>query len=181
MVEVENVYRCVQVEWNASHEEYIAEIYRLLKDQENKIFDLTYGNHDVMDYVEDRIKDENTFVVVSLDSNNKVCAFFMLSDIKMYKEHIHSCEVHCAVAKGSWGKTSRTIGNEFISYLKENLVPIKRIVASVPQHNFGVVKLLKDLGFKHEGTFKNDLVFKNKQGEEKYYDALVYSLIRKDI
>lgn len=181
MVEVENVYRCVQVEWKAEHEDYIAEVYRLLKDQENKIFDLVYGIKNIMDYVEFRIKDEDSIVVVSLDSNNKVCAFFMLCNIVPYKDHIHSCEVHCAVGKRSWGKTSRVIGKCFIEYLANNVKPIKRITASVPQHNFGVIKLLKDLGLKHEGTLKEDLVFFNKNGEERYYDSLLYSLLRKDI
>ena len=34
------------------HEDYIAEIYRLHKEQAHKIFDLVFGDYDVMDFIE---------------------------------------------------------------------------------------------------------------------------------
>ena len=59
--------------------------------------------------------------------------------------------------------------------MEENWYPINRIEAFVPSHNFGVIKLLKDVGFTIEGTLKNRLIYKDKNGNEKYYNQLVYS------
>lgn len=172
-------FKCELVEWVPEHEAYISEVYRLLKDQENKIFDLSVGDMDVMDYVEYHVQKNAVYVII--DSEDKVCAFFMLENIKPYKEIILSADLHCAIGKRSWGKKSRLVIKSMLDYLEEFLPPLKRLVASVPQHNFGVVKLLKDSGFKHEGTLRSNLIFKNKQGEEKYYDELVYSIVREDV
>ena len=172
-------FSCVKVEWNPDNEKYIAEVYRLLKDQENKIFDLSFGDSDIMDYVEYNVQKNSIYVIIN--NEDVVCAFFMLEDIKPYKEIILSANLHCAISKRCWGKKSRELGQSMLEYLRSNLPPLKRLVASVPQHNFGVVKLLKDLGFKHEGTLKSNLIYKNKYNEEKYYDELIYSIVREDI
>jgi RimJ/RimL family protein N-acetyltransferase len=173
------MFKCVEVKWDTSHEEYIKEVYRMLKDQENKIFDRTLQDVDVMDYVEYHVQKNKIYVII--DNEGIVCAFFMLEHIKPFKDIILTADLHCAVRKHCWGKKSRELGQYMLDYLKDNLPPLKRLVASVPQHNFGVVKLLKDLGFKHEGTLKSNLVFKNKFGEDKYYDELIYSIVREDI
>lgn len=172
-------YRAIKVEWIPEHEEYLSEVYRMLKDQENKIFDLSYGDVDVMDYVEYHSQKDDIYVIINND--DVICAFFMLENKRSYKDIIIKADLHCAVRKHCWGKRSRELGRYMLDYLKDNLPTLKRLVASVPQHNFGVVKLLKDLGFKHEGTLKSNLVFKNKLGEEKYYDELIYSKVREDI
>lgn len=168
------------VNWTQEDEEYIQEVYRLFKDQENKIFDLTYGSKDtILDYVERAIKDGLVFII--LGDDGVPCGFTMLSELKPYKGIVASCNLHCAIGKRSWGRKSREIGKAFLQYLREELPPIKRLVASVPQHNFGVVKLLKDLGFRHEGTLKSNLIFPDKFGNEKYYDELIYAIVREDI
>jgi len=172
-------YKAIEVEWTPEHEKYISEVYRLLKDQENKIFDLSVGDMNIMDYVQYHVQKNKIYVII--DNEDVVCAFFMLEHIKPIGNIILSAELHCAVRKHCWGKRSRDLGQYMLDYLKENLPPLKRLVAFVPQHNFGVVKLLKDLKFKHEGTLKSNLVFKNKLGQEKYYDELIYSIIREDI
>lgn len=173
-------YSIKLVNWSSEDEPFIQEVYRLLKDQENKIFDLVCGNKDyVLDYTEQSIK--NGMVFIALDKDNSPCGFFMLDDVVGYKNNIHSCNLHCAIGKRSWGKNSRLICKRFLDYLADNFPPIKRLVASVPQHNFVVVKLLKDMGFKHEGTLKSNLVFPDKFGNEKYYDELIYTIVREDI
>ena len=172
-------YNIIQVLWTPEHEYYISEIYRLLKDQENKIFDLSFGDADVMDYVEYHVQKNAIYVIIN--NEDIVCGFFMLEKIRPYKDIILSADLHCAVSKRCWGKKSRELGRAMLDYLRSNLPPLKRLVASVPQHNFGVVKLLKDLGFKHEGTLKSNLVYKNKYNEDKYYDELIYSIVREDI
>lgn len=178
-------YKVIQVKWNTDHERYIAEIYRLLKDQENKIFDLTFTkgieitDDLIMDYIEDNIKHNYIFVIT--DDAEYICCFFMLEGLREVENIIVSANLHCAVSKRYWGKKSRELGQCMLDYLKDNLKPLKRLVAFVPQHNFGVVKLLKDLQFKHEGTLRNNLVFNNKYGVRKFYDELIYSLIREDI
>lgn len=176
---MENIYSIIEVQWVPEHELYIREVYRLLKDQETRIFDLTYGHHDVVDYVEYHVQKNKVFVI--LDEEKRVSAFFMLEDIIPYKNIIIRANLHCAVSKRSWGKKARELGRYMLDYLRSDLPPLKRLVASVPQQNFGVIKLLKDLGFKHEGTFKDNLVYLDKNGNEKYYDELVYSIIREDI
>ncbi len=55
--------------------------------------------------------------------------------------------------------------------------PVKRMEAFVPSNNFGIIKLLKDVGFKIEGTLKNRLVYNNKDGVPTLYNELVYSNI----
>lgn len=172
-------YNIIQVQWIPEHEYYVSEVYRLLKDQETRIFDLSYGKRDILDYVEYHL--QNNIIYVIIDNEDRVCAFFMLENIKPYKNIIIRADLHCAVGKHSWGKRSRELGRYMLEYLKDNLPPLKRLVASVPQQNFGVIKLLKDLGFKHEGTLKQNLVYLDKYNKEKYYDELIYSIVREDI
>ena len=45
---------------------------------------------------------------------------------------------------------------------------IKKVIAQVPQCGYGVIKLLKDIGFKHEGTLKQALLFLDKNNKPKY-------------
>ena len=172
-------YNIIQVLWTPEHEYYISEIYRLLKDQETRIFDLSYGHRDILNYVEYHLQKNQIYVII--DNENYVCAFFMLENLKPYKDIILKADLHCAVGKRSWGKKSRELGKCMLDYLKDNLPPLKRLVASVTQQNFGVIKLLKDLGFKHEGTLKQNLVYLDKYNKEKYYDELIYTIVREDI
>lgn len=176
---VDNKFEIKILSWNKWNEPYIQEVFRLLKDQENKIFDLSYGSKDtILDYVQRIIVEGNVFVILE---DGKVVASMMLDDLKFYKDRYLSCNLHCVIRKHSWGKKSREICRWFLDYLRDEFVPIKRLVASVPQHNFGIVKLLKDMGFKHEGTLRSNLIFPDKYGNEKYYDELVYSIVREDI
>ena len=46
---------------------------------------------------------------------------------------------------------------------------------TVPSNNFGIIKLLKDVGFRIEGTMKNRLVFNNKKNIPTLYNELMYS------
>lgn len=56
---------------------------------------------------------------------------------------------------------------------------IRKFIATVPQCGYGIIKLLKDLGFQHEGTMKENLVYLDKNNNPKLYDELVYGLIIK--
>jgi RimJ/RimL family protein N-acetyltransferase len=46
---------------------------------------------------------------------------------------------------------------------------------TVPSNNFGIIKLLKDVGFRIEGTMKNRLVFNNRNNVPTLYNELMYS------
>ena len=70
---------------------------------------------------------------------------------------------------------SQQLTNHIYEFIEENFYPINRLEARVPSNNFGVIKLLKDVGFKIEGTLKNRLIYKDKYGKEKYYNQLIYS------
>lgn len=174
-----NDYQVVHLDWTPEYNKEITEIYRMLKDQERRIFDLAWYSMggDVMDYLEGMIREGNTFAIVNGDD---VCAFFLLDDTRTYKNIIIKTKVHTAVRKKYWGRESREIMRMFKAYLLDNY-NIKKIVAEVPQCGYGVIKLLKDIGFKHEGTLKQSLIFKDKKGLPKFYDELIYSFTNEDI
>lgn len=172
-------YNILQVEWTPVYNKEITEIYRMLKDQEKKIFDLSWYDMggDILNYLEGMIKKSAVFVV---SKDDDICAFFILENPRMFKDIIIRTDVHTAVRKKYWGKQSRDIMNLFKSYLLTNY-KIKKLIASVPQCGYGVIKLLKDIGFKHEGTIKQALLFKDKNDIPKFYDELIYSFTNEDL
>lgn len=173
-------YQVELIEWSKDFQEEIKEVYTMLKDQENKIFDLSFYDTfktDIMGYTEDAIRNNMVFVI---KKDNDICGFFMFEDPRYYKDIILSVNTHCAVRKKYWGRQSREVCKAMDDYLTNNM-RIKRLVASIPQHGYGVIKLLKDIGFKHEGTQKKALIFEDKYGKEKYYDELIYTKIREDL
>lgn len=154
------------------------EVYRLLKDQEKKIFDLSFyeglGDDPIMAYVEDKITNEVVFVIKDTEAN-KVAGVFILEDLRPYKDVVLYGRVHCVICKKYWGKGSRDICSSFLEYLKAN-TKILRLIAEVPQNAYSLIKILKSIGFRHEGTIKKVLVFKDKNGNEKLYDEMLYGL-----
>ena len=115
---------------------------------------------------------------IPLRSGSRKC--IQLENPRMFKDIIIRTDVHTAVRKKYWGKQSREIMNLFKSYLLTNY-KIKKLIASVPQCGYGVIKLLKDIGFKHEGTIKQALLFKDKNDIPKFYDELIYSFTNEDL
>ena len=150
-------YNIIKVSWSPAYSKEIEEIYRMLRDQEHKIFDLSWYDMggDLLNYVEARIKEDAVFVITKDDD---ICAFFILENPRLFQDVITRVDVHTAVRKKYWGKTSREIMNTFRDYLFSNY-KIKKVIASVPQCGYGVIKLLKDIGFRHEGTLKQALLF----------------------
>lgn len=172
-------YNIIKVSWSPAYSKEIEEIYRMLKDQEHKIFDLSWYDMggDLLNYVEARIKEDAVFVITKDDD---ICAFFILENPRLFQNVITRVDVHTAVRKKYWGKTSREIMNTFKDYVFSNY-KIKKVIASVPQCGYGVIKLLKDIGFRHEGTLKQALLFLDKNNKPKYYDELIYSLTNEEI
>lgn len=172
-------YNIIKVSWSPAYSKEIEEIYRMLRDQEHKIFDLSWYDMggDLLNYVEARIKEDAVFVITKDDD---ICAFFILENPRLFQDTITRVDVHTAVRKKYWGKTSREIMNTFRDYLFSNY-KVKKVIASVPQCGYGVIKLLKDIGFKHEGTLKQALLFLDKNNKPKYYDELIYSLTNEEI
>lgn len=183
MVE-ENIYDRYMVdyiEWDKEFENEISEVYRILKDQEQKVFDLSWhkdNEDDVMDYVETMVRDEAVFVVKDT-TNNNIAGVFIVEKMKFYKDIILYGFIHCVIPKKYWGKKSRDICEVFKTFLKVN-IPIKRLLAEVPQNAYSVIKLLKNMGFRHEGTIKKIMVYLDKNGNEKLYDSMVYGLDLED-
>lgn len=172
-------YSIIQIEWSPVYNNEITEIYRMLKDQERKIFDLSWYDMDgdIMNYLESMVRDNSVFII---KKDNDICAFFILENPRTFNDIILRVDVHTAVRKKYWGKQSRDIMNTFKEYLFSRY-KIKKIIASVPQCGYGVIKLLKDIGFKHEGTLKQALIFKDKNNNPKFYDELIYSLTNEDL
>lgn len=175
-------YQVYQITWKPRYEKEIQEIYRMYKDQEAKIFDLTFYEQwkDVMEYVEYAVKSGGMFIVKDIEQDD-ICGFYTFdSNPDTFGDIITKANVHTAIRKKYWGKQSREICKEFLDYLARNYY-IKKIIAQVPQCGYGVIKLLKDLDFKHEGTLKQCLLYRDKNGKPKWYDQLIYSLTREDL
>ena len=173
------MYEVIRVRWQPEYQEDIQEIYRMFKDQERKIFPLTtyFNGGSVMDLVEDMC--ENDFVFL-IKEDEVPCGVFVLESPQVFNNIITRVDVHCAIRRPFWGAKAREICRMFKDYLYNNY-PIKKLIAEVPQCGYGVIKLLKDIGFKHEGTMKDATIYNDKNGNPKFYDALIYSLTREDI
>lgn len=167
----------IQVTLDPDNYKYIKEIYRLHKEQANKVFNLASGintDEDIMDMVKNDV--ENNIVFLGIDkATGNYAGVITFDNTYVYNDEIVTTGVHLIVSKKYWGKDSRQLVFDFYKYTKENLLPIRRMEAFVPSHNFGIIKLLKDVGFKIEGTLKNRVVYKNKEGIPTYYNELVYS------
>lgn len=173
------MYEVIMLEWNDRYEKEIAEVYQMFKDQERKCFDVTFYENgmSVMDCVQDMIENEYVFIV---KKDGITAGVFNLDEIQTYKDIIYRCHIHCAIRKRFWGPTAREICRTFRDFLNYNY-RIKKLIAEVPQCAYGVIKLLKDMGLKHEGTLKQANLFRDKNGNPKWYDALIYSLTREDL
>ena len=164
------------VEFSPDNQDDILEAYRLHKDQEHKIFDIACGVDNVMDYIEYQLTSSGSIVLLIKDKD-KTCACFIMEDICDVNGIIIRCNVHYVVNKLCWGKESRDIGKFIINYLDDN-IPVNRMEARVPQNNIPIIKLLKDLGFKHEGVLRNNLLFLDKNKQPKLYNELIYALVK---
>lgn len=174
---MERKYDFVEVTLEPEDYDKIKEVYRLHKEQSNKVFNLASGidtEEDIMDCIENDIA--NNIVLLAIDkSTDRYAGVFTFDKMSMYNGEIVSCGVHIIINKKYWGKESRQIIKDCYKFLKDNMKPIRRMECSVPSNNFGIIKLLKDVGFKIEGTMKNKLVYKNKKGEPTFYNELLYS------
>lgn len=170
-------YDFVEVTLEPSKYESVKEVYRLHKEQARKIFDLSCGidtDEDILDYVKSKI--ENDLVLVAIDKENSRYAGCLIFDnINIFDGEIISCGVHLVINKRYWGKESRQIIKDCYRFAKDNIKHIRRIECSVPSNNFGIIKLLKDVGFRIEGTMKNRLVFNNRNNVPTLYNELLYS------
>lgn len=173
-------YKTYPILWNRDYEKEIQAIYKMFKDQEFRIFSLdTYTNYEnIMDVIEDMVK--NDVVMAIKDSNEEIVACVILEDAIMFGDIITEVKLHCAVRRPYWGKTSRLIAKDTFEYI-HNTYTIKKLIAEVPQCKYGIIKLLKDIGFKHEGTLKECLLYLDKNNNPKWYDKLIYTSTRKDI
>lgn len=174
---MERKYDFVEVTLDQKDYDKVKEVYRLHKEQSIKLFNLSSGittDEDIMDCIKENI--ENNIVLLAYDkNNNKYSAVIIFDNIHTFNDEITTMGVHIVVGKKYWGKSSRDIIFDCYDYLKENMKPIKRLEAFVPANNFGIIKLLKDVGFKIEGTLKNRVIYNNRDNKPTYYNELVYS------
>ena len=174
---MEQKFDFIEVTLEPKDYDKVKEVYRLHKEQSNKVFSLASGiktDEDIIDCIENDI--ENNIVLLAVDKeNDKYAGVVTFDNISIYNDTIVSCGVHLIVNKNYWGKSSRQIVFDCYKYMKKNMKHINRLECYVPSNNFGIIKLLKDVGFKIEGTLKNRLMFYNKKGEPSYYNELIYS------
>lgn len=172
-------YDFVEVTLEPDDYDKVKEVYRLHKEQANRIFSLTSGiisDEDIMECIRDNIRDNIVLLAVDL-TTGKYAGMVGFDNIIMYDGYVSNMKCHIVVSKKYWGPESRKIIRDWFEYAKENMKPIKRLEAFVPSNNFGIIKLLKDVGFKIEGTLRDRVVYKNKNGIPTYYNELVYSKI----
>lgn len=172
-------YDFVRVTLEPEDYEKVKEVYRLHKEQSRILFSLSSGissDEDIMKLIKDVVANE--IVILAIDTTTgKYSAMIGLDNIKMFDEEILSMGCHIVVRKKYWGPESRRIVFDFYEWLKDNMKPVKRLEAFVPSNAYGVIKLLKDVGFKIEGTLKNRVVYFNKDNKPTLYNELVYSKI----
>lgn len=170
-------YDFVEVTLEPEDYDKVKEVYRLHKEQANKIFSLSSGistDEDIMECIKDCVKNE--IVLLAIDTTtSKYAGMVRFENVSIYEDNISNMRCHLIINKRYWGQESRKIVFDCYEYLKENMKPIKRLEAFVPSNNFGIIKLLKDVGFKIEGTLRNRVIYKNKDGRPTYYNQLIYS------
>lgn len=175
----ERKYSFVEVTLDPEDYDKIKEVYRLHKEQATRLFGLSSGvrtDEDIMDIVKDAV--ENNITLLAYDNEGqRYCAVIIFENIMMYDGIVANMQVHIVISKKYWGRASRDIINDAYRYVGENMKPIKRLEAFVPANNYGVIKLLKDVGFKCEGTLRDKCIYKNKAGEPTFYNELVYGNI----
>lgn len=159
----------------------VKEVYRLHKEQFNKLFDLSSWvktDDDLINMIKDRIEYDEVLLAIDT-TTGRYAGCITFHDVRVCDDTIVDAEVHPVVSKRYWGQSSRDLIEDAYKFVETNWLPINRLTARVPSHNFGVIKLLKDVGFKVEGTLKDYYVFKDKNGENKYYNQLIYSDINR--
>lgn len=159
----------------------VKEIYRLHKEQANRLFDLSgwiKEDSDIITMIKDRIKYDEVLLAIDKETG-KYGGCISFCDIRIYNNVIVDAEVHPVISKKYWGKGSRQLIEDVYKFMEDNWLPINRLTAKVPANNFGVIKLLKDVGFKIEGTIKDYYIYKDKNGNDKYYNQLIYSDINR--
>ena len=155
----------------------VKEVYRLHKEQFNKLFDLSSWvktDDDLINMIKDRIEYDEVLLAIDT-TTGRYAGCITFHDVRVCDDTIVDAEVHPVVSKRYWGQSSRDLIEDAYKFIEENWLPINRLTARVPSHNFGVIKLLKDVGFKVEGTLKDYYVFEDKNGNHKYYNQLIYS------
>lgn len=178
---VQRKFDFVKVTLEPDDYEKIKEVYRLHKEQKYKLFDLSSWvktDDDLINMIKDRIEYDEVLLAIDTE-NGRYAGCITFHDMRILDDVIIDAEVHPVISKRYWGKLSRQLIEDAYKFVEDNWLPINRLTARVPAHNFGVIKLLKDLGFKIEGTLKDYYVFKDKNGNNKYYNQLIYSDINR--
>lgn len=156
----------------------IQEIYKIIKEQERQIINESLKEVcDAEKFLEQSLRQDYVFAV---RDNDIICAYLILDDMDTLGNEIINVYCHPAVAKEYWGKPSRDIMLALRDYLFKNF-RIRKLSVNTPQCAYGVIKLLKDIGFNHEATIKQTLPYKDKQGNIKFYDELIYGLFNQDL
>ena len=172
-------YDFVQVTLEPEDYEKVKEVYRLHKEQKRILFSLSSGissDEEIMECLKDVI--ENQIVLLAIDTTTgKYAAMIGCEDIRIFNDEIINMNCHIVVSKRYWGPESRHIIFDWYKFIEETMKPVRRLEAFVPSNAYGIIKLLKDVGFKIEGTLKNKLVYPNKDNVPTMYNELVYSKI----
>lgn len=162
------------------HLQESSEAFAIMQAQARRIFDLTFYdmyNGDLLKHLNGHIANGEVLVC---KEDDKVVAYVILDNAYTFGDIITNCNVHLCVAKSHWGKQSREIAKKFLEYVNKNFY-IKKILAEVPQCSYGIIKLLKDINFIHEGTLKEALLYYDKDDNPKWYDKLIYTYTREDL
>lgn len=96
----------------------------------------------------------------------------LIGDLGIFFKDDYQCEVGCTLAKGHHGKgyaveALKTVIDYLFTDLKKH-----RIVTSIDPENLPSKKLVRRLGFRFEGCFKQSLMFKGQWVDDEIYAML---------
>lgn len=177
----ENRIQVIQLKFTNEYQKYIQEIFAMIKDQFKKEYDLTAiedednPNKTILDNLEVTIKEGAGFAAIDTKFDT-VAGYVELDEARFYGDVMVDVKVHPIFRKAYWGPHTREIARAMVNKLTK-CYNINRITCEAPQIAYGCIKLLKDVGFRHEGTLRDSSVYRDKNGNPKYYDTLIYGLL----
>lgn len=137
---------------------FIFDFIKLLKKYKHRLFDDGNSFNDIKS-VYDFLLSLNGFLWFIIDpSKNKLAGFIFLDG---WWANGYGVDISTCFDKAYYGQFVRETGKIFIPYIFKTY-NIKKLQAQVYSTNIVTTKLLYDLGFKYDGTFKKHTVVNNK-------------------
>jgi RimJ/RimL family protein N-acetyltransferase len=131
--------------------------------------EVKFSVEDEENYIQQMLEQENSSLILALDGKKIVSVAGITG--QQLRKFRHRAEFGVSVLQEYWG---RGIGTEMtrrmVLWCRENPI-IKKLVLHVNAENKSAVKIYEKLGFKKEGTLRNDFFY-----EGKFFDTYIYGM-----